>query len=111
MTNYEPGEQRVELLFRNGTVTVVGIVLAFSLGFLTQWASNPIPWTMVDLPTVGLISLGITLQTIALLKLLQHTSLERTKFDRATSQFVAGVVSTVIGVISAIVIDFIQLVT
>lgn len=111
MTVNEQGEQRVELLFRNGTITVVGIVLSFSLNFLTQWASNPIPWTLIDLPTMGLISLGILLQALSLLKLLKHDSLQRPKFDRATILFVRGVVSTVIGVISAIIIDFIQLVT
>ena len=30
-------DERIEILFRNGTITVVGIVLAFSLGFLTHW--------------------------------------------------------------------------
>ncbi|WP_165448740.1 hypothetical protein [Rhizobium ruizarguesonis] len=34
-------EHLIETLFRNGTITVVGVVLSFSLGFLTQWASNP----------------------------------------------------------------------
>lgn len=110
MTVNEQGEQRVELLFRNGTITVVGIVLSFSLNFLTQWASNPVPWTLVDLPTTGLISLGILLQTLALLKLLKQDSLLRPKFDEATGRFVSGVISTVLGVVSAIVIDFIQLV-
>lgn len=111
MTINEEGEQRIELLFRNGTITVVGIVLSFSLNFLTQWASNPIPWTLIDVPTVGLISAGILLQTMALLKLLKHDSIHRSKFDVATSRFIAGLITTVVGVVSAIVIDFIQLIT
>lgn len=105
-----PGEQRVELLFRNGTITVVGIILAFSLGFLTQWANNPIPWTLFDLPTIVLISAGIAIQLGALVKLLNHDSLVRSQFDKATRLFVVGLVTTVAGVISAVVIDFVQLV-
>lgn len=105
-----PGEQRVELLFRNGTITVVGIILAFSLGFLTQWANNPIPWTLFDLPTIVLISAGIAIQLGALVKLLSHDSLVRSQFDKATRLFVVGLVTTVAGVISAVVIDFVQLV-
>jgi hypothetical protein len=34
--------QRIDAAFRNGSVTAVGIILGFSLGFLSQWASNPI---------------------------------------------------------------------
>jgi uncharacterized membrane protein YidH (DUF202 family) len=110
MKTTESEDQIVELLFRNGTLTVAGIVLAFSLGFLTQWAGNPIPWKLTDLPSLILISAGIVLQLTALIRLLRHDSLIRRHFDRASSWLIGGVVVTSAGVISAIVIDFIELV-
>ena len=42
-------EPRIDATFRNGSVTAVGIILGFSLGFLSQWASNPIAWSVVDI--------------------------------------------------------------
>lgn len=110
MTDQESSEQKVELLFRNGTLTVVGIMLAFSLNFITQWANNPLPWTLIDLPTLVLISIGILVQAIALTRLLRHDSVIKRQFDRASSIFVAGVFITAVGAISAIFIDFLQLV-
>ena len=54
MADRQPdGDERVEILFRNGTITVVGIVVAFSLGFLTHWAANPIPWQQSHLVAVA----------------------------------------------------------
>jgi hypothetical protein len=102
-------EPLVEMLFRNGTLTVVGIVLSFSLGFVTNWAGNPIPWTLVDLPTLALLVIGIIFQLMALRGLLRHDSLRRRSFDRATTTFIVGASFTSAGVISAIVIDLIQL--
>ena len=105
----DDNEQLIETLFRNGTLTVVGIVLSFSLGFLTQWASNPIPWQLIDLPTIILLSLGIIWQVMALVGLLQPASLKKNVFDRANRKFVIGVITTSVGVIAAVVIDFIEL--
>lgn len=103
----EPDEQpKVEMLFRNGTLTAVCILLSFSLTFVTQWAHNPVPWGLADLPTLVLLSLGIVMQVISLKNLLKHDSLERGPFDAATRLFVRGVVATSLGVISAIVVDF-----
>lgn len=106
----ETEEPRVELLFRNGTLTVIGIMLAFSLNFLTQWANNPIAWGLVDLPTIALISGGIVVQMVALIRLLHHDSTIRAYFDLATRIFVVGMGLTTAGVIAGIVIDFLLLV-
>jgi len=103
-------DQLVEMLFRNGTLTVVGILMSFSLSFLTQWANNPLPWELVDLPTLLLLSVGIIAQGISLALLLRHNSLQRRFYDKASKWFLLGILLTVSGVISAIVIDFIQLV-
>jgi len=98
-------EHLIETVFRNGTITVVGVVLSFSLGFLTQWASNPIPWKLPDLPTLILISIGIGLQLRSLALLLKTESLKKTVYDRASRYFLRGIVTTGSGVFLAIVIE------
>jgi hypothetical protein len=102
-------EPLVEMVFRNGTLTVVGILLSFSLTFVTQWAHNPIPWELADLPTLLLLGTGIVLQFMALMILLRHDCLHRVVYDRASRFFKLGIGTTTAGVLSAIVIDFIQL--
>ncbi|MGO4138423.1 hypothetical protein ACEQ6A_28245 [Rhizobium brockwellii] len=77
-------EHLIETLFRNGTITVVGVVLSFSLGFLTQWASNPIPWRLADLPTLVVIIMGIVFQLRSLALLLQTSSLKKVVYDKAS---------------------------
>lgn len=111
IVHQDENEQLVEMLFRNGTLTVSGILLSFSLTFVTQWANNPIPWTLEDLPTVILLSSGIISQIVALVGLLRHDSIKRVMYDRAARYMIVGVGFTGIGVISAVVIDFIKLVT
>ena len=108
---HDENDQLVELLFRNGTLTVSGIVLSFSLGFVTQWTNNPIPWGLQDLPTVLLLSAGIVLQIMSLVRLLRHDSVRRSKYDRATRTMILGVSVTGAGVISGMVVDFVQLLT
>ena len=98
-------DERIEILFRNGTITVVGIVLAFSLGFLTHWAANPVPWQKIHLVAVAPILLGIALQVKALADLLHVESLRRAVHDRATRFFLAGLVLTSVGVGAAILLD------
>ena len=97
---HDENEQLVEMLFRNGTLTVSGIILSFSLTFLTQWANNPIPWTLIDLPTVILLSAGIVLQIAALIRFLGHDSIRRTIYDRAARHMIMGISVTGAGVIS-----------
>ncbi|UXN66933.1 hypothetical protein N8E89_20430 (plasmid) [Phyllobacterium sp. A18/5-2] len=109
MTLKDDDEHLIETLFRNGTITVVGVVLSFSLGFLTQWASNPIPWKLADLPTLLLISIGIVLQLRSLAFLLKTDSLRKVVYDRASRLFLDGVITTGSGVFLAIVIDTFRL--
>ncbi len=99
------GEERIEILFRNGTITVVSIVVAFSLGFLTQWASNPIPWQETHVVAVLPIVAGIALQMKALADLLRHESLRRSVHDRAVRFFMAGLILAFAGVGAAILLD------
>jgi len=44
--------------FRNGSVTAVGIILGVSLGFLSQWATNPIAWSKLDIAAAIPIIVG-----------------------------------------------------
>ena len=63
-------EERIDATFRNGSITAVGIILGFSLSFLSQWASNPIAWSRVDIAAAVPLVFGIVLQAIALADLL-----------------------------------------
>ncbi len=45
----EPPPQPIKAVFRNGSVTVVGVIVGFSLAYLTSWASRPSPWELHDL--------------------------------------------------------------
>lgn len=105
----DDNEQLIETLFRNGTLTVVGIVLSFSLGFLSQWANNPLPWSLADAPPVLLLGAGIIWQIIALVGLLAPGSLKKNVFEKANRKFAIGVILTSAGVFAAIVIDLAKL--
>ena len=109
MNPNDDDEHMIETLFRNGTITVVGVVLSFSLGFLTQWASNPIPWRLADLPTLVVIAIGIVFQLRSLSLLLQTSSLKKVVYDKASRLFLNGVIITGSGVFIAIAIDTVRL--
>ncbi|MBZ9862255.1 hypothetical protein [Mesorhizobium sp. CA12] len=106
MNNQDPRDERVEPVFRNGTITIVGILLAFSLGFITHWAANPIPWQTYHLIAVVPILVGIALQIRALAILLDIKSLQRSIHDRASRIFLAGLIFAACGVALAILLDF-----
>jgi hypothetical protein len=110
LVDTEEKEPLVEMLFRNGTLTVVGILLSFSLTFITQWAHNPIPWELVDLPAIGLLVAGIAGQAYALVILLRHDSLRRPVYDKGTRFFIIGLCLTASGVVASVIIDFLQIV-
>jgi hypothetical protein len=98
-------EPPVEPVFRNGTVTVVGIFLAFSLGFMSQWAGNPLPTQPIDAPIILLLSVGVVLQIYALARLLDLRSTERRVYNHAKNVFLVAVSIMSLGVVSALVID------
>jgi hypothetical protein len=107
----DPREDLIETVFRNGTVTTVGIQLAFSLGFITHWAANPIPWQSYHLVAVLPILAGIALQMRALALLLDIKSLQRRVYERANRIFIAGLIFTACGVGLAILLDFFDIAT
>ena len=111
LLNTEESEPLVEMLFRNGTLTVVGILLSFSLTFITQWAHNPLPWGLVDIPAVGLLVAGIVGQAYALVIFLGHDSLRRQIYDKGSRWFIVGLCLTAAGVVAGLVADFVEIVT
>src|SRR5215211_1135243 len=74
---------RIDATFRNGSLTAIGVVVGFSLGFLSRWAGIPGEWSRTDLIAVGLITVGIGLQIKALADMLSPASLVLTRYRRA----------------------------
>ena len=111
MDERDPKEDLIEPVFRNGTVTTVGILLAFSLGFITHRAANPIPWQTYHLLAVLPILVGIALQMRALAMLLDTKSLQRPVYARANRIFITGLIFTASGVGLAILLDFFDIAT
>ncbi len=101
-------EELVETIFRNGTLTVVGIVLAFSLGFVSHWAGNPVPWQPYDGFALFPILAGIGLQIKSLAALLRHECLKRPVFERANRTFMGGLLLTSLGVALAVIFDYLE---
>jgi hypothetical protein len=102
-------EPRIDSTFRNGSVTAVGIILGFSLGFLSQWASNPIAWSAVDIVAAAPIITGIGLQGKAFADLLSTQSLILANYDRARRIFLIGLGLVAGGVAVAIILDILGL--
>jgi hypothetical protein len=92
----------IDSTFRNGSLTAIGVVVGFSLGFLSRWASTPGEWARSDLVAVTAITLGIALQIKALAELLSRQSLAAHRYDRAVRIFLTGLILVAIGVVLAI---------
>jgi uncharacterized membrane protein len=104
----QTGAERIESSFRHGTITAVGVVTAFSLGFLTAWGSNPLPWGLKDLFALIPIAVGVIFEMIALAKLLDPRVLEIPRYHVAIRFFLIGMVLVAIGVAAALFVDFIS---
>jgi len=98
-------QDRIDPAFRNGSITAVGIIIGFSLSFLSRWATNPAGWSAVDLFPVVPIVAGIMLQLKALADLLSIASLQLANYNRAKNLFLAGLVLAAIGIAVAIILD------
>ena len=105
MNDPEQEARTIEAVFRNGSVTVVGVLTGFSLTFLTAWAANPVPWQLHDLFGIVPLAAGIVFELIGLAILLHPNSLERARYDRAVRIFLIGLVLVGCGVALAIGID------
>lgn len=99
--------ETIDSTFRNGSLTVVGIILGFSLTFLSRWAANPNDWSRFDVIPLVPLTLGICFQLKAFASLMRRDSLLVTNYDRATRIFMIGLIVLAIGVAIALANDII----
>ncbi|WP_262028863.1 hypothetical protein [Microvirga sp. Mcv34] len=97
--------QRVDSTFRNGSITAIGVVVGFSLGFLSRWSAVPGEWTHSDLVSVALITVGLALQVKALADLLLVSSLQLKRYNRSIRFFLTGLILVGLGVVLAVFAD------
>ncbi len=100
-----PEVARIDSTFRNGSLTAIGVVVGFSLGFLSRWAGLPGDWSRSDLLAVFAITIGIVLQIKALADLLSVKSLILSRYNRAIRIFLAGLILVAVGTGAAIFAD------
>lgn len=101
----DPPEARIDATFRNGSMTVVGVLAAFSLGFLTQWTDDPKPWHRIDLAAVLPMVAGTVAQLLALKRLLHPDALRVPYYMRAIRLFLCGLVLLATGVLIGVAHD------
>jgi hypothetical protein len=97
----------IDSTFRNGSITAIGVVVGFSLGFLARWAGLPGEWAYVDLFSVATITLGIGLQIKSLADLLLVSSLQLKRYNRSIRIFLAGLILVALGIMMALFADII----
>ena len=102
-------EKKIDSTFRNGSLTAVGIILGFSLNFLSRWAANPNDWSRIDIfPSVTFI-IVIGLQIKVLADLLGRDSLLASRYDRAMRMFLVGILIVALGIAIALTCDILGL--
>jgi hypothetical protein len=99
----------IDATFRNGSMTAVGIILGFSLSFITRWGANPVPWQVVDLFAVAPLLAGIAFQIWAFAILLTPESVQLPVYTRAKNHFLIGLAGVLAGTASAILLDIFKL--
>ena len=97
--------QHVDSTFRNGSIIAIGVVVGFSLGFLSRWSALPGEWMNSDLVSVAVITLGLVLQLKALADLLLVSSLQLKRYNRSIHFFLTGLVLVGLGVVFAVFAD------
>lgn len=104
MTEQRP-EEKIDATFRNGSLTAAGIILGFSLSFISRWVSNPNDWSRIDILPMLLLTVGIGLQVKVFADLLARDSLIAAKYDRSRRLFLIGLGIVAIGIAIALVND------
>lgn len=99
MSEPDPDE-KIDATFRNGSLTAAGIILGFSLNFISVWVSNPNDWSRIDIPPMLFLTIGIAIQVKVFADLLARDSLFAVKYDRSRRLFLIGlgIVATGIGI-------------
>lgn len=100
--------EKIDPAFRNGSLTAVGIILGFSLSFTVQWATDPDPWTALDLVAAVFLVGGLVMQVLSLAELLDVDSLEIRVYRRAKNRFMHGLLVTSGGVLVTIIGNMIE---
>lgn len=104
-----PERTTIDSTFRNGSLTAMGVVVAFSLGFLSRWAGLPGSWTGSDIFAVAAITLGVALQVKALVDMLSVRSLIVVRYNRSVRVFLTGLILVTAGIAAAIFADLVGL--
>lgn len=104
MAEPEPDE-KIDSTFRNGSLTVVGIILGFSLNFISHWVSNPNDWSNIDILPMIFMVVGIAIQVKAFADLLARRSLYVANYDRARRLFLIGLLIVAAGIGIALLND------
>lgn len=108
MSETEPPE-KIDATFRNGSLTAAGIILGFSLSFVSHWVSNPNDWSRVDIVPSLFLLVGIALQVKVFADLLARDSLLAANYDRSRRLFLIGLTIVAIGVGIALLSDILGL--
>ena len=101
----DPAIAQIDPTFRSGSLTAIGIMVGFSLGFLTRWAAVPGAWSKADFSALAAIVIGIALQIVSLAMLLSVESLILANYNRMIRIFLAGLVLVSVGVVLAVFVD------
>lgn len=96
---------RIDAAFRNGSLTAIGIIVGFSLGFTVRWATDDSPWVTSDYAEAALLGIGMALQIKALAEMLEINSLEVPVYLRAKNRFMLGLLLTAVGIALMIVVN------
>jgi hypothetical protein len=106
----EPGpEEKIDATFRNGSLTAAGIILGFSLNFISHWVSNPNDWSRIDILPMLLLMVGIAIQVKVFADLLARDSLIAAKYDRSRRLFLIGLAIVAAGIGLALLNDILGL--
>jgi hypothetical protein len=103
------GPETIDSTFRSGSLTAIGVVVGFSLGFLSNWATISGEWRPIDIIAVSAIGLGVLLQIRSLAGMLSVSSLVRATYERLVRIFLVGLVFSAVGVALAILGDVVGL--
>ncbi len=106
----KPGpDEKIDATFRNGSLTAAGIILGFSLNFISHWVSNPNDWSRIDILPMLLLTIGIGIQVKVFADLLARDSLNAAKYDRSRRLFLIGLGIVAAGIGLALVNDILGL--
>ncbi|MBY2922893.1 hypothetical protein [Rhizobium leguminosarum] len=102
-------DEKIDATFRNGSLTAAGIILGFSLNFLSVWVSNPNDWTSIDILPMLFLTVGIAVQVKVFADLLARDSLFAAKYDRSRRLFLIGLGIVAAGMGIALINDILGL--